>query len=92
MIFDADQIAGWNRTFEKAVEIDLKWKKIPASEGRLRAMSKVLCRGDILPHEQAVAIKSLTPAEKVRLNELIEIERNVIITQCIDDADEDKIA
>ncbi len=59
-----NEIAYWKQLLGNMAVKDNAWKKIPASQGRLHAMAKVLSRGDLQPHECLTAIKNLSEVEK----------------------------
>ncbi len=67
----------WLQIFEAMNKKDLAWKKIPASDGRLKAMARVLVRGDLQPHECITAIKNLSHQESKLLNKFLKESKGV---------------
>jgi hypothetical protein len=58
----------YNRIFNGAVVFSPAWKKIPASDGRLKAMAKLALRDEIFPHEVHKTYLTLSEQERQRFD------------------------
>lgn len=71
MMFDEAEIQRMNAIVRLAEKYDKRWKQIPASDGRLKAMAKRVTRGLIQPHEVMSSLNNLSPDELSRYNDFV---------------------
>ncbi len=83
-MFDQATIDQWKGIYNGAVAHDTKWKRIPASDARLKSMAKLLsreyqvlvnCKEESYYASMVGATRKLSNDEKAKFNKYFELEK-----------------